>query len=137
MCDHCGCREYQPIAQLTVDHEEILRLAWDLAESDDAHSSAAEALRDELVARLDAHVEAEETWLYPALRSSGDLTVASSEALESDHRSLRARVLSGSFERRDFYALAAHIEEEEFELFPSAMFGFEDDVWLQAPVPAP
>jgi hemerythrin-like domain-containing protein len=127
VCDHCGCREYEPIADLTFEHESILALAWDLAESGGASCD----LRDELVARLDVHVAKEETWLYPELVASGDLSPVSSSALADEHRSLRATLFSGSFDRRDFYALAAHIEEEELELFPAAMFAFDDAEWAR------
>lgn len=127
MCDHCGCREYEPIADLTVEHESILALAWELAESSGASSDQ----RDELVALLDVHVAKEETWLYPELVATGDLLPASSATLEEEHRALRSTLFSGSFDRRDFYALAAHIEEEELELFPAAMFAFDDDEWAR------
>ncbi len=127
MCDHCGCRAYEPIADLTTDHETILALAWELAES----GGSSWGVRDDLVALLDAHVAKEETWLYPELVATGDLTVASSSALEDEHRSLRATLFSGAFDRRAFYALAAHIEEEELELFPAAMFAFDDDEWAR------
>lgn len=35
MCDHCGCRAYPPIAELTAEHVEILRLAEPLARQQD------------------------------------------------------------------------------------------------------
>lgn len=127
MCDHCGCRDYEPIADLTGEHESILELAWELAEA----GGAVSGVRDELVALLDVHVAKEETWLYPELVATGDLLPATSSTLEDEHRSLRSTVLSGSFDRRDFYALAAHIEEEELELFPAAMFAFDDDEWAR------
>jgi hypothetical protein len=127
VCDHCGCREYEPIADLTVEHESILALAWELAESSGASSDQ----RDEHVALLDVHVAKEETWLYPELVATGDLLPASSATLEEEHRALRSTLFSGSFDRRDFYALAAHIEEEELELFPAAMFAFDDDEWAR------
>lgn len=127
MCDHCGCREYEPIADLTVEHESILALAWELAES----GGASRDVRDDLAALLAGHVAKEETWLYPELVATGDLTAASSSALEEEHRSLRSTLFSGAFDRRDFYALAAHIEEEERELFPAAMFAFDDDEWAR------
>ena len=37
MCDHCGCREYAPIAQLTADHVEILALAETLSSATRYH----------------------------------------------------------------------------------------------------
>lgn len=129
MCDHCGCREYEPIAELSSEHESILALAWELAESGGV--ARARGVQDELVALLDGHVAKEETWLYPELVATGDLSVTSSSALEDEHRSLRSTLLSGAFDRRDFYALAAHIEDEELELFPAAMFAFDDDEWAR------
>jgi len=130
VCDHCGCREYEPIADLTGEHESILALAWELAESGGL-SVACDGVRDRLVALLEVHVAKEETWLYPELVATGDLSPASSAVLEDEHRGLRSTVLSGSFDRRDFYALAAHIEDEELELFPAAMFAFDDDEWAR------
>ena len=59
----------------------------------------------------------------------GDLTVERSGALEAEPETLRAAIIGGTFDRRGFYELAAHIEEEELELFPAAMFGFDDDAW--------
>ena len=48
---------------------------------------------------------------------------------EAEHRDLRCSLTDGAFDRRDFYALAAHIEDEEMELFPAAMLGFDDEEW--------
>jgi hypothetical protein len=49
--------------------------------------------------------------------------------LEAEHRDLRRLLTDRGFDRRDFYALAAHIEDEEMELFPAAMLGFDDEEW--------
>ena len=126
MCDHCSCREYAPIADLTADHEVILELAWRLVESGGADGGA----RDALVARLDVHVEKEETGLYPALMEAGGLSSERNDALEAEHRELRTLLVSGgAFDRRAYFARAAHIEEEELELFPAARFGFDDEEW--------
>lgn len=123
MCDHCGCREYPPIAQLTAEHEEILRVAWEVAERGGVDES------DVLLGMLEVHVAAEETALYPLLVAAGDLDAAHSAELEAEHAGLKATLLDGTFDRRTYYALAAHIEEEEMELFPAAMFGFDDEAW--------
>ena len=37
--------------------------------------------------------------------------------------------MDGTFDRPAYFGLAAHIEQEELELFPLAMFGFDDDLW--------
>lgn len=78
---------------------------------------------------LDAHVVKEETGLYPLLLAAGDLSVEDAGSLEDEHRTLRAALVGGAFGRRDYYALAAHTEQEEMELFPAAMFAFDDDEW--------
>ncbi len=130
MCDHCGCRSFPAIAELTADHEEILRVAWDLAEStrlDPAGSD--DAARTSLLALLDSHVAKEESGLYPALLATGGSSPEQVAGLEEEHRELHRSLAGAAFGRRDFYALAAHIEEEEMELFPAAMLGFDDEEW--------
>lgn len=129
MCDHCGCRVFPAIAELTAEHETILSLAWPLAEAFRRGEVTDPAVRDKLLAILDAHVVKEETGLYPLLLEVGDLSVKTSRTLEDEHRTLRAAMTDGVFDRRECYALAAHIEQEELELFPAAMFAFDDDEW--------
>lgn len=125
MCDHCGCHEYQAIGDLAAEHETILELAWRVAEA----SPPDPAIVDALLAVFDPHVEKEERGLYPALLAGGDLEPEAAGLLEAEHAEVRTALTSGTFDRRTYFALARHIEEEEMELFPSAMFGFEDDTW--------
>jgi hemerythrin-like domain-containing protein len=131
MCDHCGCRNVGPTAELTAEHDEILALAWQLAEAH-RHARAADP---SVVARLielrARHSEKEERGLFPLVVESGDCEHSQVEHLESEHREQRARLDQGRFTRDDYYALAAHVEEEEFELFPMAMFGFDDTMWAE------
>lgn len=127
MCDHCGCRAFAPIADLTAEHEVILGLAWELAEAP-VHDGD---VRDRLLAILDPHVVKEERGLYPRLAEAGRLDPAHGTELEDEHRDLRATLLDGAFDRRAYYALAAHVEEEELELFSSAMLAFDEDVWAE------
>jgi hemerythrin-like domain-containing protein len=129
MCDHCGCRAFPPIAELTADHETILDLAWTLAEASQVAGHAASAVKCDLLALLDRHVVKEETGLYPALVATGAVSAAEVSDLEAEHRDLRRSLTDGGFDRRDFYALAAHIEGEEMELFPAAMLSFDDEEW--------
>lgn len=128
MCDHCGCREFGAIAELTAEHEQILSLAWRVAERDGG-DEAIRSARAQLQVVLDAHVDKEETALYPLLLEKGDLDVETSTVLEAEHAALHAALVAGPFDRRAYYALAAHIEQEEMELFPAAMFAFDDDEW--------
>ena len=78
---------------------------------------------------LAVHVEAEEVALYPLLVETGGLDPADSDTLEQEHTDLAAALISGSFDRKTYFELAAHIEEEELELFPLAMFGFDEEDW--------
>jgi hemerythrin-like domain-containing protein len=128
VCDHCGCRSFGAIADLTADHERILAAAWNLAEAAAGHPDRP-ALTAAVLALLDPHVEKEERGLYPRLVEQGALSPEANAVLETEHLTLRSALTGGRFDRRDYYALAAHIEEEEMELFPAAMFGFDDDVW--------
>ena len=129
MCDHCGCREFRSIAELSIEHERILETAWELSEHQRRTGTADGPHRDRLVAMLEVHVEAEETALYPLLVDCGDLQAAHRDVLETEHEALSAALRAGTFDRRIYYELAAHIEEEELELFPMAMFGFDDEDW--------
>lgn len=125
MCDHCSCRSFEPIADLSREHEVILGHAWAVAEGQDPGGRRATAL----VAMLEDHVHKEEAGLYPWLVRTGDLAADTLDRLEAEHRDVHAEIAEGRFGRVQFYALAAHIEEEELELFPAAMFAFDDDAW--------
>lgn len=129
MCDHCSCRSFAPIAELTAEHERILLLGWELAEFVRTGDPVHPATRDDLIALLDAHATKEETGLYPALVATGGTTTDVVAVLEQEHRDLHASLAGGRFDRRAYYALAAHIEEEEMELFSAAMLRFDDDEW--------
>jgi hypothetical protein len=129
MCDHCGCRAFPPIAELTAEHEEILERAWAVAEVERGGRTPPAAEMDELVRQLDLHVRKEETGLYPTLIARGGLTADQLTGLEEEHRELHRTLTTAGFDRPAFYALAAHIENEEMELFPAAMLGFDDEEW--------
>lgn len=129
MCDHCGCREFGRLAELHRDHGRILELAWSVAEGHPPGGEAWEATRDELSALLRVHAEKEETGLYPLLIATGDLDPGQRGGLEEHHREIHVVLEAAAFDRREYYVLAAHIDEEEYELFPSAMYAFADDEW--------
>jgi hemerythrin-like domain-containing protein len=129
MCDHCGCRAFPPIAELTAEHETILDLAWRLSETHGAGGTPHADVRRELLDLLERHVTKEETGLYPVILSTGGFSDDKVNALEAEHRDIHRSLTEGGFDRRDFYALAAHIEDEEMELFPIAMLRFDDDEW--------
>lgn len=129
MCDHCGCRAFTPIAELTTDHEDILQRAWTLAEATRAGRTNPADEVAALLALLDCHADKEETGLYPRLIEVGGLSEEHSGELEEEHRDLHEALLSGRFDRPDYYALASHIEVEEMELFSAAMLRFDEAEW--------
>ena len=129
MCDPFGCPSFAPIAELTADHEHILELAWEVAEGDWPDEATHQAARDELNRYLDLHGVKEEVGLYPLLMSTGDLAPESCERLEAEHREVHELLERAAFDRRSYFALAAHIEEEEMELFSSARWAFGDEEW--------
>lgn len=129
MCDHCGCRSFAPIAELTGEHVEILDRAWALAEATGSDRPRPGDDVAGLLSLLDVHVAKEETGLYPELLDVGGLSQEHRGQLEQEHRELRAALVDGNFDRRDYYALAAHIEVEEMELFSAAMLNFDERDW--------
>jgi hemerythrin-like domain-containing protein len=129
MCDHCGCRSFPTIAELTAEHEEILRSAWELVEAARLGTHPAATARRDLLALLEVHAAKEETGLFPALVGTGGLSLGSVADLEAEHRQFRRQFAAATLDRRAFYALAAHIEQEEMELFPAAMLGFDQEEW--------
>lgn len=129
MCDHCGCRNVGPTAELTAEHDQILTLAWELAEAQRLGQPADQTTLRRLQRLRDKHSAKEERGLFPLVVETGDCTPEQIEHLETEHREQKARLEAGVFTRDDYYALAAHVEEEEFELFPMAMFGFDNLMW--------
>ena len=129
MCDHCGCRDFPPIAELSADHETILELAWTLAEEPRAGRIPDPGVKTQLLELLDRHVAKEETGLYPVLLGVGGVSADEVTRLEAEHTDLHQQLSGEIFTRLDFYALAAHIETEETELFPFAMLRFDEKEW--------
>lgn len=129
MCDHCGCREYAPIMELTVDHEEILRLAEGLAAATRMGRPVDPVIRDRLLAILAVHSLKEEVGLYPILIDAMGASADAFDHLEVEHREIDAAITSGTFDHLALYALQRHIEEEEEVLFSGALFHFDGDTW--------
>jgi hemerythrin-like domain-containing protein len=129
MCDHCGCRDVGPTAELTAEHDEILTLAWQLAETHRTGEASDDGTLQRLMRLRARHSAKEEQGLFPLVLEAGDCTPEQIEHLVQEHRDQLAVLEGGTVTRDDYYALAAHVEEEEFELFPMAMFGFDDTMW--------
>jgi hemerythrin-like domain-containing protein len=129
MCDHCGCRAYPPIRELTDEHETILELAQGLADATRRHRTIDTEARDRLVALLERHVAKEETGLYPLLVAEMDEDADAFDHLEAEHDELFEAIEAAAFDHLALYALQRHIEEEEEVLFSAALFHFDGDTW--------
>ena len=129
MCEHCGCRGVEPIAELMDEHLALLELAGDLRRhlvaGDRAACAAAVAA---LGHRLTRHVGREERGVFAALRDQGDFADAVEE-LEAEHVSFDAAlagldVAAPGFDLRVLALLAElseHIDKENLGVFPVAV----------------
>jgi len=129
VCDHCGCRNFAPIAELTAEHVEILALAWQLTEAHQEGRSAPEGVAKELYALLEVHDAKEEVGLYPILSALGGLDDDVRAQLEAEHAELFEVLDHGVFDRKVYYSLESHIELEEHELFSGAMLRYDEAEW--------
>ena len=129
MCDHCGCRSYAPIAELTAEHETILELAERLADATRQQHPIDACWRDDLVRILEIHVAKEEAGLYPLLIAESGQAPDAYADLEAEHRDLFDMLGTDHFDHLALYALQRHIEEEEEVLFSGALFHFDGDTW--------
>jgi hemerythrin-like domain-containing protein len=129
MCDHCGCRSFPAIAELTAEHEAILSFAEPIADMTRHHRAIDEEVRDRLVALLELHVAKEESGLYPLLITEMGQDTDAFDHLEDEHREILDAIDAGTFDHLALYALQRHIEEEEEVLFSAALFHFDGDTW--------
>jgi len=129
MCEYCGCREVEPIAELMDERFALL---------DDAHllrRSLASGDREgalghlhRLVSRLDTHVKREEAGVFAALRDKGEY-VEEVELLEKEHVMLDEGIAaldpeSPEFERAVSVLLVEldeHVERENLGIFPASV----------------
>lgn len=129
MCEYCGCRQVEPLADLMDEHLRLLEITGDLRRDLDAgdHSAAA-AKRTELVDLLGAHTRREEAGIFAALRAQGDY-VDEVDALEGEHVSLDRAVAALDLDAPDAVEtldrvvadLSDHIDKENLGIFPVAV----------------
>ncbi len=146
MCNYCGCRALEPIAQLFAEHNEIQHLSAQIhravAASD--HALAADRL-NALHALLEIHDAVEELSLYPAMARSLEF-VGKVGTLFDEHDELDTvvRTAMSSAERtgpqtadwvevlRALEMLAEHIDHEENGVFPAAAVCLDPADWEHA-----
>ena len=129
MCEYCGCRQVEPIAELMDEHLRLLEIAGDLRRAvlSDAGPTV-QRLRAELVDLLADHTGREEAGVFAALREQGEY-VDEVDALEGEHVDLDQAVAAldldgpGALEALDALVtdLSGHIDRENLGIFPVAV----------------
>lgn len=138
MCEHCGCRQVPPIAELMDEHTALLDEAYEvrktLAEGDPV---AAMDLLTTLVGHLDQHIHREETGIFPALRETGEF-VQEVDELEGEHRDFDAALAAlDDVHAPDFahrvtrllHSLDLHVERENLGVFPVSIVALGARGW--------
>jgi hemerythrin-like domain-containing protein len=129
MCEHCGCRGVEPLAELMDEHLRLLELGGDVRRHLVAGEldAAVEGLK--VVGRLlDRHVGREERGVFTALKDQGEF-VEAVEELEEEHLSFDARLATLDPAADDFgdrvmellEELSLHIAKENLGIFPVAV----------------
>jgi hemerythrin-like domain-containing protein len=129
VCEYCGCRQVEPIADLMDQHLRLLEIVGDLRRAlTQGDRAAAAARRTELVDLLTDHTSREEAGVFTALRLQGDY-VDQIDVLEGEHTSLDAAVAAIDLDAADAEArldrfvadLSDHIDKENLGIFPVAV----------------
>ncbi len=126
MCEHCGCRGAEPIAELMDEHFVLLDLVGDVRrglERDDR--AGVMAILEELEHKLVRHVSREERGVFAALKEQGDFAEAVDE-LEAEHVTLDVQLDEVDPTSPTFAAdvrammddLVTHIDKENLGVFP-------------------
>lgn len=146
MCNYCGCRALEPVAELTAEHERILNLRGEIrravARGDHAGAVAhVKALREV----LDVHDAVEELSVYPALARHPEYSDKVGTLFDEHDdldEALRTAVVTAATTGPDsadwpgviaaLEVLIEHIDHEEHGLFPAAAIALEPADWEHA-----
>jgi hemerythrin-like domain-containing protein len=147
MCNYCGCRSIEPIAELTAEHEQVLNLRGDIRRAvRGGDFEQAVGLVRELRELLLVHDAVEELAVYPAMRRFEEFTdkvgtlfdehdemddvmdgiVAAADAGDDPAGMEWQRLLA------DLDVLAEHIDHEEHGMFPAAAVSLDPEDWERA-----
>lgn len=129
MCEYCGCRQIEPLAELMDEHLALLDEASEveIALRHRDHDRAVDLLR-RLAGLLDRHVRREEDGVFTALRAAGEF-VDEVEELEQEHHDFDAQIAAldpadpdfAHRVRHLFAHLSDHIDKENLGIFPASV----------------
>jgi hemerythrin-like domain-containing protein len=129
VCEYCGCRQVEPLADLMDEHLRLLEIAGDLRRAlETGDRAVATERRSELVDLLTVHTRREEAGIFTALRAQGDY-VDEVDALEGEHVTLDRAVAGLDLDATDAVGtldrvvadLSDHIDKENLGIFPVAV----------------
>ena len=129
MCEHCGCRGVEPIAELMDEHLALLELSGDVRRHLVAGDRGATVeVLHEVARQLGRHVAREERGIFTALKDQGDF-VEAIEELEVEHVAFDAQLTAldptaGEFADKVqvlLRELSEHIDKENLGIFPVAV----------------
>lgn len=146
MCNYCGCRAIEPVAQLTAEHEQIQNLSGDVrrAVSRGDRAAAMHLLR-ELHDVLELHDAVEELSLYPAMARQPEYGEKVG-TLYDEHDALDD-IIDTALETANaadpdsvdwpgvlaaLGVLTEHIQHEEYGVFPAAAISLDPADWEHA-----
>lgn len=137
MCEYCGCRQVEPIAELMDEHFALLDEAHAIRRAMGAgdHETVVAHL-DVLVGHLTRHVSREEAGVFTALRERDEF-VDEVELLEKEHDVLDDKIAAldpraDDFESRVIALLAEldeHINRENLGIFPVSVVSLGAAGW--------
>lgn len=126
MCEYCGCRQIEPLAELMDEHLGLLDVASEV-EIALRHRDNAGALErlGRLADLLDRHVRREEDGVFTALKETGEFLEEVAE-LEQEHQDFDADIARldpadpafADTVRLLFAHLSDHIDKEDLGIFP-------------------
>jgi hypothetical protein len=139
MCEYCGCRGNEAIAELMDEHYALLD------EGHEVRRALATGDRDgalvhqrRLDAHLDPHVRREEEGIFTALRDA-DEYVEEVELLEKEHDAFDTAIAGLDPDAADFeqavsmllVELDEHVERENLGIFPATVVTLRAEGWEQ------
>jgi hemerythrin-like domain-containing protein len=137
MCEHCGCRQIEPIAELMDEHYALLDEAHEVRKAMSAGDRATALTHlTTLVRHLDRHVRREEEGIFAALRAQDEF-LEEVDQLEKEHRSFDEAIADLDPDGREFerrvsdllHDLDEHVERENLGIFPVSVVTLHDRGW--------
>ena len=137
MCEYCGCRQIEPIAQLMDEHLSLLELSGDIRRAvARADRATAYALLRQLQQQLHPHVRREERGVFAAMKNQGEFVDAIVD-LEQEHLDFDDALAALDPSAGDYDSavtnllsdLSEHIDKENLGIFPLAVVSLNAAGW--------